>query len=199
MIDLTIIGLNEISEQQKEQKFIRLGTSDADLIKMCCSGQIEAFSILVNRYQGTLMNFLRSMNVKPHDLDDLAQEVWIKVYDYRFKYQNHAKFSTFLYMIAKQKVIDVHRKAKRWKKFTDIFCPYIQHKEKQRVQQELQKHRETDIELLMDRLSNEHREVIILRTQEKMSYQEISELLNVPIGTVKSRMHKAIKNLKSYL
>jgi len=144
------------------------------------------------------MNFLRSMNVPSHELDDFTQEIWIKVYEYRFKYQENAKFSTFLYLLAKQKVIDAARKNKKWSMFKERCLNFFEQTQAQTLRQtDLEKH-QIESELLLQQLPHEQREVVILRTQAEMSYAEIAELMQLPLGTIKSRMHNALENMRKF-
>lgn len=171
--------------------------SDLELIQQSLKGQKEAFSQLVDRHQKTLMNFLRSMDVKPLDIDDLSQDIWMKLYDYRSRYEAKAKFSTFLYQVAKMKVIDEHRRKKRW--FTAL-SGFSETKNYDREQAErralIPDVKEKSTDSYLNQLGCEAREVLVLRFDEDLSYQEISELLDIPLGTVKSRIHSALKKLK---
>lgn len=138
------------------------------------------------------------MNVPSHELDDFTQEIWIKVYEYRFKYQENAKFSTFLYLLAKQKVIDAARKNKKWSMFKERCLNFFEQTQAQTLRQtDLEKH-QIESELLLQQLPHEQREVVILRTQAEMSYAEIAELMQLPLGTIKSRMHNALENMRKF-
>lgn len=171
--------------------------SDLELIQQSLRGEKEAFSELVDRYQKTLVNFLKSMDVKSFEIDDLSQEIWIKLYDYRSKYEPKAKFSTFLYQVAKMKVIDEHRKRKRWFRVLDGFFQMKSLAEEQAERKALAfAENEKSSDFYLDQLGKESKEVLVLRFDENLSYQEISELLLIPLGTVKSRIHSAIKKLK---
>jgi len=174
--------------------------SDADLMAACAKGCDEAFCDLVERHQSTLMNFLRSMGVQWGESEDIAQEVWIKVHDQCKRYKASAKFTTFLYTLARNKVIDRHRSNKRWQAFRDWFMGKSAYEAEQRERAESQEQPAIcDLEEHLMALPEGQREVLILRTQEELSYQEIAELLQIPVGTVKSRMHLGLKALKEKL
>jgi RNA polymerase sigma-70 factor (ECF subfamily) len=167
-------------------------------VQLAVKGQLEAFSELVDRHQKTLMNFLMSMGVIPHELDDVSQEVWMKIYDYRQRYQEQAKFTTFMYMVAKHKVIDGHRKKKRWQNVLQLFRLERAHIGEQHERSQVSRYetQQSDPEHLLSNLSEKFREVVVLKHKEGLSLQAISELLDVPLGTVKSRLHKAMLQLK---
>jgi RNA polymerase sigma-70 factor (ECF subfamily) len=172
-------------------------SSDLELIQQSLQGKEEAFSQLVDRHQTTLVNFLKSMDVKLIEIDDLCQDIWIKLYDYRSRYEAKAKFSTFLYQVAKMKVIDEHRKKKRWFRVLEGFSQTkILDREQEERRNFSQIEHEKSMETYMSILGREAKEVLVLRFEEDMSYQEIGELLNIPLGTVKSRIHTALKKMK---
>jgi len=183
-----------LAEENREE------ASDADLMADSAKGADEAFCELVERHQKTLMNFLSSMGVSWSVSEDVAQEVWIKVYDQRKRYRPKAKFTTFLYALARNKVIDRHRRNKRWLSFRDWFQGKEAHDAEQRERAERSGRAELpDMEEHLMSLPEGQREVVILRTRENLPYQEIAELLGIPAGTVKSRMHLGIKALKERL
>jgi len=174
--------------------------SDPELMASFSEGSEEAFGVLVERHQKTLLNFLGSMGVPWSASEDIAQEVWIKVYDQRKRYKPSAKFTTFLYTLARNKVIDQHRRNKRWQAFRDWFQGKETHEAEQRERAErLVEQSLPDLESKLMSLPEGQREVVILRTRENLPYQDIAELLNIPVGTVKSRMHLGIKAMKEML
>lgn len=181
---------------QNEDSFY-YNLSEAELIKASCDGDDISFSYLVDRHQKTLMNFLMSMNVSFIEAEDISQDVWVKIYDFRFKYVEKAKFTTFLYEVAKKKVIDDYRKKTRFGNFMSLFK---RHKQTMKVQleQELLNGNVHQIEISekLNDLSAPFKEVLILRFYEGLSYQEISDLLSIPLGTVKSRMNKALQAMR---
>jgi RNA polymerase sigma-70 factor (ECF subfamily) len=160
-------------------------------------GDLEAFSTLVQRHEKTLVNFLFSMGVSYHEMDDIAQNVWLKVYDYRDRYKESAKFSTFLYRIAKQRVIDSHRHNSRFREVLGQFKEWLHHKnEQQERARDLDHGSNFDLDEKLEQLEPLHREVIALKYFEGLSLKEIAELLILPLGTVKSRLHNGIHALK---
>ena len=170
--------------------------SDAELMKLLADGQMEALDELILRHQSTLMNFLRHMGVQWDVAEDCAQEIWIKLYDYRHRYQPEAKLTTFLYMMARQKVLDHFRSCQRRKSWLDKVL-FWQTAEQERLERPVViGDLEINVEAQLMKLSEEHREVIVLRVVQDLSYQEIAEIVNIPLGTVKSRMHHALKQLR---
>lgn len=172
---------------------------DVELMNAALEGDEQAFGELVENRHATLLNFLRSMGVPSSELEDLAQEVWIKLYDYRFRYRATARFTTFLYTVAKQKLIDSFRVRGRRRDAMDRFRVSREHEEEQRQREGLSIDHHPDLGPALEAIGSEHREVLILRTREQLSYKEIAEMIGIPVGTVKSRMHHAIKAMKEAL
>ena len=171
-------------------------SSDAGLMKALAEGHMEALDELIFRHQATLMNFLRHMGVQWDVAEDCAQEIWIKLYDYRHRYRPEAKLTTFLYLMARQKVLDHFRAGQRKKSWLDKI-KFWQETERERLERPAPiGDLEVEMETQMMKLSEEHREVIVLRVVQDLSYQEIAEIIQIPLGTVKSRMHHALKQLR---
>ena len=171
-------------------------SSDADLMQQLADGQLEALDELISRHQATLMNFLRHMGVQWDVAEDCAQEIWIKLYDYRHRYKPEAKLTTFLYIMARQKVLDYFRSRQRKKNWLDKII-FWQLAEQERAERPTNPgDLEIEVEAQLQKLSEEHREVLVLRVIQDLSYQEISEIVNIPLGTVKSRLHHALKQLR---
>ena len=170
--------------------------SDAELMKALAEGSMEALDELILRHQATLMNFLRHMGVQWDVAEDCAQEIWIKLYDYRHRYRPEAKLTTFLYIMARQKVLDHFRSSQRKKSWLDNLKLW-QDSEMERLERPaLIGDLEIEVEAQLMKLSDVHREVIVLRIIQDLSYQEIAEIIQIPLGTVKSRMHHALKQLR---
>jgi RNA polymerase sigma factor (sigma-70 family) len=176
-----------------------LETTDADLMKALADGHMEALDQLILRHQTTLVNFLLHLGVQWDVAEDCAQEIWIKLYDYRHRYRPEAKLTTFLYLMARQKVMDHFRSQQRKKTWLEKI-KFWQDAELERQERPTP---EGDLSAALEaqlmNLSEEHREVLALRVIQELSYQEMAEILQVPLGTVKSRLHSALKQMKKGL
>lgn len=174
--------------------------SDTELMNRCKQGDLDSFSTLVDRHQHTLVNFLLSMSVSPCDVDDISQDVWIKIYDYRHRYTPSAKFSTFLYKVCKMKCIDVFRKRERWKHalaiLKNIKVQFMGQREREQWAAQSEHHLSHRVDHCLQKVDEETRSLLILRFYENLSYQELAECLELPLGTIKSRLHKAIKTIQ---
>lgn len=171
--------------------------SDEQLISLFQRGDENAYIELVNRYKDKLINFIFNYLGDLESSEDVVQETMIKLYQKKHYYKEIAKFSTWLYTIAKNLANTELRKRKRRKitllsQFSKDDKTYELPSNDPEPGQEIQ----TDIvnkiiKDAVDQLSEKFKIVIVLRDIQGLSYEDISEIINVPIGTVKSRINRA--------
>ncbi len=165
---------------------------DVQLMLEVAAGSGTAFEQLIHRHQNGLLNFFVRMGVY-NDAEDLVQETFVRVYKARKRYRPVAKFTTFLYLLARHVWADCGRKLKR--------C--------QRLEQSLQtdavigggvafpvSSSGMDVQEALNRLSPKLRETIVLNIYQGLQYQEIADVLKIPLGTVKSRISLALQELR---
>lgn len=170
-------------------------SSDIELMQRVRDGDDFAMSELVRRYQGALLNFFRSMGLGAES-DDALQETFLRVYRYRDRYEPRAAFRTFIYMIARQAGVDALRKNKRYGTLVDnaakeaevASVPGVPRGDSLALAEEL-----------LLKLPEAMREVVVMSLCQGMKYDEISAVLDIPVGTVKSRMFNAMLRLKEAL
>ena len=185
--------------------------SDEQLFKLFQEGDNKSFDKLIIKYQDKLITFIY-MIVGDIDLaEDLAQETYVKVITKKNTYnETGAKFSTWMYTIAKNAAFTELRKKTRRKTdaFSDIkkekydrpgrpidIADTSQSPEKKIMTDLLRK----DIQISLSKLKEDFRIIIILRDIQELSYDDISIILGVPIGTVKSRINRAREKLLELL
>lgn len=138
-----------------------------------------------------LLNFFWRQGVSIDDGEDLVQETYLRLWKYRDRYEKTAKLSTFLFILARQVMIDDHRRkmrrAKRDEEYSDQ-CDL--------VQQPRDSASVDDVRWAVSQLSQPLREVVELGVFQDLPYREVSQILEIPEGTVKSRMSNALKKLK---
>lgn len=159
-------------------------------------GDQKAFRKLVEKYQNSLLNFFFYMNANMQEGEDLVQETFLKVYLYRDKYTPSAKFSTFLYRIARNTGIDYLRKKKAIPvSFEDDLLeePALDTSRSSEIDVK------GDLEKALLLLPEKLRSVIVMSYFEDLKYQEIADILEIPLGTVKSRMSFAMNQLKEIM
>jgi len=167
-------------------------SSDFALMALVREGDEEAFRQLVTRYQRPLLNFFVRMGASTF-AEDLAQETFIRVWKYRRKYKPSAKFTTFLYTLARHVRLDFVRRQIRFRLFSERYreeAPTSTDGGMGQLQHRL------DIQIVLEQLSPKLREVLVLAVHQGLSYKEIARILSLPVGTVKSRVFNALSFIK---
>ena len=179
--------------------------SDEILIKKFQEGDVGAYSQLVNRFKDRLLNFIyRFVN----DLDlaeDLVQDTLLKLYTHKDSYQEIAKFSTWLYTIAANLARTELRKKKRRKTFSvtelsrDDREFIIASSDVDPSEDLSSQNFEKSVQRALAELPDDFKTIIILRDIQELSYDEISKIVDVPLGTVKSRINRGRVKLQQLL
>ena len=179
--------------------------TDEELIAKFQKGDVGAFNQIVLRYKDRLLNFIyRFMN----DIDkaeDLVQDTFLKLYTHKHSYKEIAKFSTWLYTIAGNLAKTELRKIKRRKTFSVTDLSYhdkefiISDVDTGPDEDIISRNLEKNIQSALNELPNEFRTVIILRDIQELSYEEISSIIGVPLGTIKSRINRGRLKLQKLL
>ena len=179
--------------------------SDEILIKKFQEGDVGAYNQLVNRFKDRLLNFIyRFVN----DLDlaeDLVQDTLLKLYTHKDSYQEIAKFSTWLYTIAANLARTELRKKKRRKTFS---VTELSREDREFIiassdvdpSEDLSSQNfEKSVQRALAELPDDFKTIIILRDIQELSYDEISKIVDVPLGTVKSRINRGRVKLQQLL
>ncbi|OGV41602.1 MAG: hypothetical protein A2X46_03720 [Lentisphaerae bacterium GWF2_57_35] len=166
--------------------------SDFELMDQIKEGVQESFAILIRRHQDSLLNFFRRLGAN-NDAEDLVQETFLKLFRYRFEYRPSAKFTTFLYTLARHAWADRWRKTERRERLyglleseaceTDDGC---MSPTRARL----------DAQEALKRLPDKLRMVLVMSLYQGLNYEEIAQALDIPLGTVKSRVFTALNRLK---
>lgn len=181
--------------------------SDQSLISLIKNGDKEAFNILVKRYEKKVLNILYLQLGNIPDLEDLAQEVFIKIFKNIKGFRGEAKFSTWIYRITMNVAYDYKRKNKEVYSLDepmkedeeDTFEKVVPSEEEDPLSVVEREDIRSKLQKLIRELPKEYQEVLILREYEGLSYEEISKVLKCPVGTVESRLFRARKELKEKL
>ena len=154
---------------------------DHDLLRRVQTGDMVAFSELVDNYRDRLMNVIGRMPISHEEAEDIVQESFVRVYQHRDSFDFKHCFSTWLYTIALNLARNELRKKKRYK-FLDIFD--LQNKEVETaVEAEIPSNLGPAIENAVASLPDKYKTAFLLRDIEEMSYEEIARILSVPLGT----------------
>ena len=169
--------------------------ADEAVMGLVAAGDRDAFAALVKKYHVALLNFFRRMNVYTCDGDDLVQDTFLRLFNYREKYRPTARYTTFLYMMARQVQIDYFRKIKRRAILTDELEDESVEENRIRLSRDRQAETKEMVERALNTLSEEMRCVVVMSIYQGLKYGEIAEILEIPVGTVKTRMFYALQNL----
>ncbi len=180
--------------------------SDEELIFSFQEGNLNAYNEIVARYKDRLTNFVYRYVGDYDECDDIVQDTFVKVYTSKHLYKEIAKFSTWIYTIAINLSKTKLAKQQKYKTFSisdvyddenkdfDIadegFTPDVDANSKF-----LSKH----IQKALDSISENYRELVILRDVDDFSYEEIVEMTGLPMGTVKSRINRGREKLQELL
>ena len=180
---------------------------DELLIRRAQRGDADAFEQLLLEHQKNVYNLCYRMAGNPDDAMDLSQETFLRAWRWLDQYQFASAFSTWLYRLCSNICIDFLRRRRRQQTVPLTFedadgeeqtyaVPDAQPLPEEQV--ELKLTRET-LAAAMAQLLPEHRAVLQLRVVNEMSYEQIADVLDIQIGTVKSRLSRARNQLKKIL
>ncbi len=171
--------------------------TDGELIVKAIGGREDGFEELVRRYQRPITGYVyRMLNNYDASLD-VTQEVFIKVYNSLEKYSSEYKFSTWLYRIAHNAAIDwmrrnsVSQQSLETENADGSYQLQIESPQPTPEQNRERSEWRTEIEAVVKCLPPIYRELIVLRHTQELSYDEIAEVMNLPLGTVKNRLFRA--------
>ena len=171
--------------------------SDEQLMARFQKGDENAYIELVNRYRDRLLNFVYNYIGDFEVSEDIVQDTMLKLYQKKHYYREIAKFSTWLYTIAKNLANTEFRKKKQRKitllsQISRDDKPYDIPADQPETDQEIQSDiANRIIRKAIDGLPEKFKTVILLRDIQELSYEDISSINGVPIGTVKSRINRA--------
>ena len=185
---------------------------DAASVDACRKGDMQAFSALVAKYQDRLFNTVLRMCGDRDEATDLCQETFVRAIEKISQFHGRSQFYTWLFRIAVNLTISCRRRAGRVKFASLSPDPKLGDGQAESLTAEVASRREHDpaeaamnndthrrIMEALEALDDEFRAVVVLRDIEDMDYQEIANVLALPVGTVKSRLHRARCMLKEKL
>lgn len=176
---------------------------DLRLVRRACGGDTQAFELLTRKYQGRIYAFCLHLVNNVEEAEELTQDVFIKLFSNLTTFRADAKFSTWLYQIAKNLSLNKLKYLKRRKYFQNTSLDARPADEGDAGGHEVRDEGKSiealyeDIELQtliqqkIDALREDYKRMLILRDIEGLSYDEIARRMRLTAGTVKSRLHKA--------
>ena len=167
--------------------------ADADLMALAGRGDRDAFAALVRRHQGRLLGLFRRLGIDAHGAEDCTQETFLRVFRSSSAYRPIAPFQAFLYRLARQSWVDWRRRERRRARVGAADFDGVPAEPAGSLDDHL------DLELAVRRLPEHLRWVILLGVEAGLAYAEIGAVLEIPVGTVKSRMFHAVRRLRRTL
>ncbi len=180
-------------------------SDERKLIDDCLAGNTAAFGELVARHQDRLYNTVLRLLDYPEDARDVVQEAFLHAYQSLHSFKGDARFFTWLYRIAVNTAISLKRKRRmllRLQPTADddrTMDPLDPHEANRPDHAMEMAEQEKQVHEALARLSVEHRTVLILKDMDGMKYEEMAEILQVPIGTIRSRLHRARMEMREVL
>lgn len=164
-------------------------------IQQVLAGDKQAYAHFINKYKNQLYATILRMTKNPQDAQDLVQDAFIKVYRNLDKYDANGSFSSWLYRVAINHCMDEFRK----KRYSTV---QVEIDEERVVNSEhpelvfLKKEKSRQLERLIATLPEDERLIILLRYVNEISYEEIGEVMDVPLSTVRNKLHRAKKKMR---
>ncbi len=175
---------------------------DRQLIRAACRGDEAAFGSLVKKYQDRLCTALIHICGSSHEAEDVAQEAFVQAYLKLASFAGESAFYTWLYRIAINTAISRRRRRREEtsvEQSRELFGLEPHDDAEQAEDRLLREERAVQVRWALGRLSAEHRAILVLREIEGCDYDAIAQILDLPVGTVRSRLHRARLQLKDQL
>lgn len=174
-------------------------TDEAQLIERALEGDRSAFTTLVTQNQDRLFASMLQVTGSPDEAEEVVQEAFIRAFMKLDTFQNNSQFFTWLYRIAFNSALTRHRR-----KRAKVSLDHCRENTGLEISDDsdgvdepmLRDERVAMVRAALQTLSDEHRTILVLREMEEHSYETIAEILEISIGTVRSRLNRARKQLK---
>jgi RNA polymerase sigma-70 factor (ECF subfamily) len=177
--------------------------NDASLIALAVEGSTVAFGQLVEKYQNRLFNTLLPMAASREEAEDLTQDAFVQAFTKLHTFQQQSAFYTWLYRIAFNLTLGRKRRRRRVeisveqvREITGLEPVDAGDAPGERLERN---ERVAQVREALEAISEEHRAILVLREMEGCCYETIAEILELPVGTVRSRLHRARIQLRDQL
>lgn len=202
-------GTDQVTPEAEKTPAIQFDqVSDEDLMDYCVQGSEAAFADLVRRYKSRIVNLIYRFIRDHQRAEDLAQEVFVRVFLHRERYRKSGKFSTWIFTIAVNLAKNEIRRKVRLKNVLSLeglqevagSSGFFLKDKKPDPDRDLERDQLSDIVTkAIEKLPQRYRMALVLRDIEGLSYEEIGDILQIPGGTVRSRINRARLMLKEKL
>jgi RNA polymerase sigma-70 factor (ECF subfamily) len=177
---------------------------DRALIDACLAGKAEAFGVLVRRYQDRLFPTVLHLTGCADDAHDVLQEAFLRAYEKLARFHGDSSFYTWVYRIAVNLALSSRRRRRPVSGLGEavhdsVVDPAIDPRESDPSLPLLREERDRIIKQALDSLAADHRAVVLMKEFDGLRYEEIGAVLGIPVGTVRSRLHRARAELRERL
>jgi RNA polymerase sigma-70 factor (ECF subfamily) len=191
--------LPKASNKSGEASFEQI--SDSECIRRVQEGKIDAFEVLVRRHQKTIFNLLYRMLGDYDEAAEAAQETFLSAYRAIGRFRGDSNFSTWVYRIA------INQASSRRRSLAQVQARTLPLESAEKINETgtdpadrlEQKEIQEQVQKALKELDASDAAIILLRDLQDVPYEEVARALNVPMGTVKSRLHRARRALKAHL
>ena len=172
---------------------------DADLIRKARRGDVEAYNLLISRWEKRVYNYLLRIVGDREEALDLSQDVFLKAYQNLRKLDDPGRFAPWLYRIAHNEAYSMFRKRKPETDVDEIEPEATETKITVGGSSVFPIELSLAVAGALDRLSTDQREAVVLKIYQGFKFEEMAEILSCPVSTVKSRLYAGLDALKAQL
>jgi len=175
---------------------------DNELIRLVKEGNGQAFTEIIRLYQKGVFKVAYGFFRDRDDAMEIVQETFMRVYEKIDKFDNHSSFKNWIYRIASNLCIDFYRKFKSKKPHSQDISELdnIQSSDTVAPEEHLDRQNfKENLEVSLQTLSKRQKMIFVMKHFNALKYREISDILNISVGTVKSLHHRAVRSLKGKL
>ena len=177
------------------------------IIKQVKKGNKDAFGVIIDAYERRIYQHCYRLLGSFHDAEEVTQEAFVKAYTKIHTFKNKQKFSPWIYRIATNTAVDWMRKKKPLYILDQPIAvgeniTYLDHvKNTSETPEETieQKENQDEMQQFLLQLPSKYRVVLVLRYMDELSIKEMSEVLDLPIGTIKTQLHRGIEALRELM
>jgi len=172
---------------------------DADLIRQAARGNVEAYNLLVSRWEKRVYNYLLRITGNREDSLDLTQDVFLKAYQNLTRLDNPERFAPWLYRIAHNEAYSMFRKRRPEADVDEIEPEAVDTGIVVGGSPVFPIELSLAVEAALERLTADQREAVVLKIYQGFKFEEMADILGCPVSTIKSRLYTALELLKAEL
>jgi RNA polymerase sigma factor (sigma-70 family) len=171
--------------------------TDESIMEAVKRGELQQATLLFERYEKRIYNFLARMTMDRHLAEDLTQNVFLRMIKYRNSYTEGRKFQSWLYQVARNVFSDHYQTMKKkYTGFVDVekISDHMADQNDSDEQDEKERH----LHLSMAKLTEEQRELLVLTRFQQLKYEDVASIMDTTVANIKVKVHRAILKLREY-